>query len=129
MLDSYIHLSSYATLERRVFNPLEFTGIGMQPLSSRPKYASVDTPAALPFTPKVAGKLKNPTPEYARRASQRNAEFALRWPARFDYVVYYHLGHGTNFDRAILTEVRRGSFFSILKIKKRDDKPALSPAI
>ncbi len=30
---AYAHLTSYATIDRRIFNPLEFTGIGMQPLA------------------------------------------------------------------------------------------------
>ena len=115
---AYSHLTSYATIDRLIFNPLEFSGVGMQPLSSTAKFAAVDTPAALPFTPQVARALEQPTAKFARHAEEGNAGFALHWPDKFDYVVYYHLGRGRNFDPAVLTEVERGSFFSILKVKK-----------
>lgn len=115
---AYTHLTSYATIDRQVFNPIEFTGVGMQPLSVTPRYARLDTPGAFPFKPETAIELKSPSADLERRAYEKNAEFALRWPERFDYVIYYHFGRRQNFDPAVLTEIRRGSFFSILKVKK-----------
>ena len=115
---AYSHLASYATVDRAIFNPLEFTGIGMQPLSATPKFASVDTPSALPFSTSNALQMKHPTAQFERRARRTNAEFGLRWPEKFDYVIYYHFRHGPNFDPATLTLVRQGSFFSILKVKR-----------
>lgn len=114
---AYIHLASYATIERRIFNPNEFTGVGMQPLSVTPRYASIDTLAAVPVTSENARKLENPTQELQEKAREKNAEFMIRWQDRFEYVIYYHFGGQPNFDPKILSLVHQGSFFSILKVK------------
>jgi hypothetical protein len=115
---SYIHLASYATIDRRVFNPLEFSGVGMQPLSSTPAYAPFDTPAALPYSGDLMVRLNNPSPELEEQARRKNAEFALRWQQKFDFVIYYHFGQKPNFDPSALTLVHNGSFFSILAVKR-----------
>ena len=115
---SYSHLTSYATLDRRVFNPLEFSGIGMQPLSSTPAYAAIDTPAAIPVQVDNALLLEDPSASLVKTRKGSKARFMYRWPEHFDYVIYYHHGRTSNFDPLHLTEVRRGSFFSILKVKK-----------
>jgi hypothetical protein len=115
---SYSHVTSYATTDRRIFNPLEFTGVGMQPLSVRPAYADIDTPAGQPFSPAAAKKLAVPDQRTLMRAHKYNVDYALRWPEKFDYVVYYHFGGQPNFDPATLETVRVGSFFSILKVKR-----------
>jgi hypothetical protein len=115
---SYSHITSYATLDRQVFNPLEFSGIGMQPLSSTPAYAAIDTPAAMPVQVDNARTLEDPPASLVRTKKGAKARFMYRWPEHFDYVIYYHHGRDPNFDPRHLTEVRRGSFFSILKVKK-----------
>jgi hypothetical protein len=115
---AYGHLTSYATLDRRIFNPLEFTGIGMQPLMPTPAFAPFDTPAAMPFDAQTALKLADPDPAFEKKIRAYNVEFAERWPQRFDYVVYYHFGGKPNFDPARLTLIERGSFYSILKTKR-----------
>ena len=114
---AYIHLASYATIDRRIFNPNEFSGIGMQPLSTTNRYASIDSPGAVPVNVDNALKMEDPTPELREKARKRNAQFMLRWQDRFQYVIYYHFGGAPNFDPRVLTEVHRGSFFSILKVK------------
>lgn len=114
----YIHLASYATLDRRVFNPLEFTGRGMQPLSARQRFEAIDPPNAIPLEPALALKLKSPPPDLARRAEESPVRYALQWPERFDYVVHYHFGRPSNFDPATLTERHRGSFFTILEVRR-----------
>jgi hypothetical protein len=119
---AYIHLASYATIERRIFNPNEFTGVGMQPLSVTPRYASIDTIAAVPVTSENAVKLEDPTLELQEKAKERNAEFMIRWQDRFEYVIYYHFGGPPNFDPKILSLVHQGSFFSILKVKTYRDQ-------
>jgi len=116
---AYIHLASYATIDRRIFNPNEFSGIGMQPLSTTSRYASIDSPGAVPVNVDNALKMEDPTPELREKARKRNAQFMLRWQDRFQYVIYYHFGGAPNFDPRVLTEVHRGSFFSILKVKPR----------
>jgi hypothetical protein len=115
---AYGHLTSYATLDRRIFNPLEFSGIGMQPLMPTPAFAPFDTPAAMPFDARTALKLADPDPAFEKKIRAYNVEFAERWPQRFDYVVYYHFGGKPNFDPARLTLIEQGSFYSILKTKR-----------
>ena len=115
---SYSHVTSYATIDRRIFNPLEFTGVGMQPLSVRPAFAGIDTPAGQPFSASAAKNLARPNRRTLARAQQYHVEYALRWPEQFDYVVYYHFGGPPNFDPTTLEVVRVGSFFSILKVKR-----------
>jgi len=114
----YIHLASYATIDRRVFNPLEFSGIGMQPLSSTEQFAPFDTPAALPYSGDLMKRLNNPAPALEKDAMRKNAGFALHWAQKFDYVIYYHFGGKPNFDPVDLTIVRNGTFFSILGVKR-----------
>jgi hypothetical protein len=115
---AYSHLASYGTIESRIFNPLEFSGIGMQPLSSTKAYALVDTSDALPVSVDLALQLENPVPSIAKDPRAAKAQFMFRWPERFDYVIYYHHGRAPNFDPLHLTEVHRGTFFSILKVRK-----------
>jgi hypothetical protein len=116
---AYGHLTSYATLDRRIFNPMDFTGVGMQPLRATAAFAPYDIPHAMPFDPETAEKLANPTAEFEKKIKLHKAEFAARWPERFDYVIYYHFGAAPNFDPARLQIVEQGSYFSILKIKGR----------
>lgn len=124
---AYSHLASYATLDRRIYNPLEFTGVGMQPMSVRPALLDVDTPAYAPLTVELTGLMRQPEPGFAERARRANAGFGLRWPERFDYVLFYHFGGRPNFAPQLLTEVRRGSFFSILKVNRAtSDKQSAS---
>ncbi len=126
---AYSHLASYATIDRQVFNPLEFTGLGMQPMSARPPFLEADTPNYGALSVDIAERMKRPEPEFAERARLANAGFALRWPERFDYVLFYHHGGPSNFDPRLLTEVRRGSFFSILKVNRpgRTPRRVLAP--
>ena len=115
---AYSHLTSYVTIERRIFNPLEFTGVGMQPLKVTPAYAAVDTPTGQPYSPELANRFILPDPSLAELARKNNAGFALGWPHKFDYVIFYHFGRPYNFNPAVLEEIRRGSFFSILKVRR-----------
>jgi hypothetical protein len=115
---THIHLASYATLDRRVFNPLEFTGIGMQPLAATGRFLAIDPPHGMPIDPATVLRLKAPTADMLAIA-EFEPRFAFHWPERFDYVVHYHFGRQANFDPALLTELRRGSYFSILKIRRQ----------
>ena len=115
---SYFNVTSYATIDRRIFNPMEFTGVGMQPLYVTPAFQAIDEPAGGPFSTEVANRLATPDGEVERLGPTLKTRFALRWPETFDYVVFYHFGRPTNFNPTVLTEVRRGSFFSIFKIRK-----------
>ena len=116
---AYGHITSYATIDRRIFNPMEFTGIGMQPLRATAAFAPYDIPHAMPFDPQTALKLADPTPEFEKKIRKYKAGYAEHWPERFDYLIYYHFGGAPNFDPTRLELVEHGSFFSILKIKRR----------
>ena len=120
---SYGHLSSYATLERRVFNPFDFTGIGMQPLTPRPAFAPFDTPDAMPYNAAITRKLADPDALFEEKIREYRLQFAERWPERFDFVIYYHFGKPPNFDPARLTIVEQGSFYSILKVRRQRTAP------
>jgi hypothetical protein len=115
---AYSHVTSYVTIERRIFNPLDFTGIGMQPLSVTPAYATVDSQTGQPYSPELANRFISPSSELSRLARENEAGFALRWPKHFDYVIFYHFGRPRNFNPALLEEVRSGSFFTIFKVRK-----------
>jgi hypothetical protein len=115
---AYSHLTSYATIDRRIFNPLEFSGIGMQPLQPTAAYQSIDTAAASPISASLARVLYNPSHELSQRALRMNLGYLLRWPEKFDYVVYYHFGTAPNFAPERLTLIAQGSYFSILRIRR-----------
>jgi hypothetical protein len=68
--------------------------------------------------PAQARKLEHPTADLQNEMLKGNGRFKLRWPEHFDYVIFYHFGHFANFRPELLTEVHRGSFFSILKIRR-----------
>jgi len=120
---TYSHLVSYATIDRRIFNPLEFTGVGMQPLSSVAPYAAFDVSAALPYSGNLMLRLKNPDRALEKKAIKYHADFAVRWPQHFDYIIYYHFGGKPNFDPDALNLIRNGSFFSILAVKPNSAIP------
>lgn len=115
---AYSHLASHATADRRVFNPLEFTGIGMQPLRATGRFAAYDVPASMPLPVEAAAALKSPDALTRYPVLAKQVSYAHRWPERFDYVVYYHFGANPNFDPGTLRLVRQGSFFSLLEVRR-----------
>lgn len=115
---AYSHLASYATTDRRVFNPLEFTGIGMQPLSATGRFAPLDVPASMPLHVTAAAALKSADALERYPVLAQQASYAHHWPERFDFVIYYHFGASPNFDPARLQLVRQGSFFSLLRVRR-----------
>jgi len=115
---AYSHLASYTTTDRRAFNPLEFTGIGMQPLRATGRFTSYDVPASMPLPVEAAAALKLPDALTRYPVLSKQVSYAHRWPERFDYVVYYHFGANPNFDPQTLRVVRQGSFFSLLEVRR-----------
>jgi len=118
---AYVHLTSYAVIDRRIFNPLEFTGAGMQPLSVTPAYAAISPGVGAILDRDTTNRLARPdavTEKAARKSPM--IRVTQNWPRKFDYVIFYHFGGTPNFNPALLQEVHRGSFFSILKVKKVD---------
>lgn len=115
---AYMNLTSYATIDRRIFNPLEFTGVGMQPLSVTPAYARIDAVAGQPISSDIANRLAPADAVIAHPAANFSTKYALHWPQTFDYLIYYHFGAPKNFNTKALREVRRGSFFTIYSIDR-----------
>lgn len=109
----YSHLTSYTTRDRRAYNPLEFDGKGMQPMSVRPEFACIDVPGGPLIPDRIVGKLLGPgADDFVRRPEYLRFGYARQWDQNFAYVIYYH------FDSPRLTLpttrlVREGSFFTI----------------
>lgn len=115
---AYVHVTSYATVDHRIFNPLEFTGVGMQPLWPTAAYAPIDPEVGPVLYSETANRLINPIPQTEIAAlNSPMYRFAIRWPQTFDYVIYYHFGRPQNLAPGLLATVRSGSFFTIYKIK------------
>jgi hypothetical protein len=122
-LQMYTHLASYSTLDRKAFNPFEFTGKGMQPLRSNAEYACIDVPAGRPLRLGVARQLLDPvTAPLLRQKKYANLRYAYRWDQHFDYVILYHFGAHTNPFPDILVPIKEGSFFSLLKSRVERDR-------
>lgn len=112
---SYWHFASYATMERRIFNPLEFSARGMQPLSVKGRYAPLDTPAGRPVPVGYALTAMRDTPrDVVAELDHAGAHYVVNWGGKFPYVLYYHFGTAPNFSPGTLRMVKQGSFFSIL---------------
>lgn len=119
---SYAHLMSYATIDRRIFNPYEFTGKGMQPMVAVGAYEPLDTPVGVPLKPDTARLTfgpPSPTPEWLAVMEQRNMQYTIEWGAHFPYIVYFHFGKAPNFDPGQLRLMTQGSFFSVLVPKDK----------
>jgi hypothetical protein len=123
----YAHLTSYATRDRRAFNPSEFTGKGMQPLHVQPEFACIDVPAGRPLHLRVAEQLLEPATEPLLLQDRYiNLRYAYRWDRKFDYVVFYHFGTPANPFAGVLDPVYHGSFFSVLRTRKASGPAAAS---
>jgi hypothetical protein len=115
----YTHLVSYATIDRRIFNPLEFTGVGMQPLVAIGRFALLDTPVGMPATIEQALVLDGPlTARQRAQIAIANLSYSIGWSRKFDYVVLYHFGRPVNFFPMRLRPVREGSFFTIFAVRR-----------
>jgi hypothetical protein len=113
----YTHLVSWATRDRKIFNPLEFTGKGMQPLVVNPEFACISSPPGGPIGSHIAYQLLDPaTDPLLNQKGFRNLRFAFLWQWKFDYLVYYHFGSRGNPYPGVVEPVRQGSFFTVYKI-------------
>lgn len=115
----FAHLASYATRDRKVFNPSEFTGKGMQPLRPTRAFECIDTPAARPLRVPIAMQLLDPAtgPSLTEKRFAKY-RYAYIWDRTFDYILYLHFGGSPNFAPKHLRLDRTGSFFSILRVRK-----------
>lgn len=117
---SYAHLMSYATIDRHIFNPYEFTGKGMQPMRAVGKYLPLDTPVGVPLKPDIARltfAAPTPTPKWLALMGLHHMQYTIEWGNRFPYIVYFHFGKAPNFDPERLRVLTQGSFFSVLTPK------------
>lgn len=114
----YWHLGSYMTSDRGAFNPLEFTGKGMQPLHAAAAFDCIDVPVGVPLSREAATNLlRAETAAMLRREKNRRYGYAHHWDRRFDYVLYYHFGGADNPFPRLLTPVRQGSYFTLFRIR------------
>ena len=119
----YTHLLSLATRERRAFNPLEFSGRGMQPLRATTAFHCLDVPAGGSIAPEIARQLLDPeTGELLRHEFHANLRYAYLWHQRFDMVAYFHFGAGGNPFPSLLVPVKQGSFFTLFDVRTRARK-------
>ena len=126
MPEPYFHLASFATIDRRAFNPLEFTGRGMQPMQSRPPYSEIDVGASEPIMAsmlKLTRTLKK-SAEVERVFKAENVPtYYLNWQESFEFVIYYHFGCPVPLSADGLKEVGGGSFFTIFAIANARNPP------
>lgn len=112
---AYAHLAAYAVIDRKAFNPIEFMGRGMQPLSPAPALAPLTPRPSRPLEAQDARQLAEwsgpPTPAMV----EAKQAYAIGWPRTFDRVLYLHFGSAPNFDPERLQTLVAGSFFSILQ--------------
>lgn len=115
----YSHVASYATLDRRAYNPFEFTGRGMQPMSVKPEFACIDVGAGRPIQVKLAQQLLDPSlaPEL-ETMRYKHLNYAYMWDRKFDYVIYLHFGAGGNPAPDRLRPVKTSSFFTLFRTPK-----------
>ena len=115
----YSHLGSYGTVDRKVFNPAEFTGKGMQPLIVKREFACIDIPAGWPIPTQILGELSRPeTAALMDTKKFRPYDYAYRWDRNFDYVVHFHFGARANPVPSQLKAVQQGSFFTIYRTSR-----------
>lgn len=115
----YSHLASFTTIDRRAFNALEFTGKGMQPMSSRPDFACVDISASSPIPLGLLPRLLNPgSVKLTDRYGSMSFRYAYLWDRHFDYALYYHYGFPANPAPGHLKPIHSGSFFTIFRTNK-----------
>lgn len=120
----YSHLGSYATVDRKIFNPAEFTGKGMQPLVVKREFACLDIPAGWPVPTEIIGELSKPeTASLMDTKKFRPYDYAYRWDRNFDYVVHFHFGARANPVPSQLKAVREGSFFTIYRTPRTTPSP------
>jgi hypothetical protein len=125
----YRHLAAFAVIDRNVFlphlfsaaTPLRFVSPGGNWTTEQ--LAVVRNPEWHPEKP-AASAAEYKTKLAVRKVTQAIQEFDLAtstvdwtdWPERFDYLIDFDYGRGENPVPALLTELHRGSYFTIFRI-------------
>lgn len=112
----YVHLASYATWDRKAFNPLEFTGKGMQPLQTEPSFACIDVASGGTLSVPMLRDSVSTTNGVSNRDPR--VKYADRWDRNFDYMIYYHFGAFGNPAPKQLRPIVEGSFFTIFQTSR-----------
>ncbi len=130
ILFPYRHIADYAVIDRGVFLPHLFFAATPLRLSDRYKdwietdqLAVIRKPAWHPVLPAFA-KADATTIGQVEATQQKIQEFDLGssttdwsdWPEHFDYLIDFGYGISQNPVPALLTELHRGSFFTIYQI-------------
>ena len=125
----YWNISCFAVIDRQVFlpvlattaTPLAFTGAARDLYSetlarSRIVHWHPASPAFASVDPETVRQVE----QVAQRITEADGFSSTidwsDWPERFDYIIDFHLGRPGNPVPALLTEVRRGSYFAIYRI-------------
>jgi hypothetical protein len=126
----YWYVACLAVIDRQVFMPLLYTAATPLELTEEGKALNGDelahgrkVPEWHPADPAFAG-IDPQTLRQVQIAAQRMSDddaFTSRidwsdWPERFDYLIDFHMGRAGNPVPALLSEVRRGSYFTIYRI-------------
>jgi hypothetical protein len=125
----YWFIACFAVIDRQVFLPQIYTVATPLALTEAAKDIYSDTPArsrTVRWHPANAAfaKVDPETVRQVELVGQRisNDDFYTSmidwsdWPERFDYLIDFHLGRLGNPVPALLTEVSRGSYFTIYRI-------------
>jgi hypothetical protein len=125
----YWHLASLAMIDRQAFSALSSTGEGMQPIFLGAAYEEVAAGTdATPLAASAAVQAATMSPHDASPAAQAlrgsleaqgKSPYFLGWPAKFDWVVYFHFGCAADFAPPVLEKARAGSFFTIFAVRHR----------
>ncbi len=111
----HYHMASVATVAGRIFNPLEFSGKGMQPLDATPAFACRNVEVGRPLN-RVESILVREPAFFHRRLSkvqQKTFAYAQHWTSDFSHVLYLHEGKSRWTPAKGLVPIAQGSFFKI----------------
>lgn len=116
----YFHLASYALLDRRAFNPLQFTASSMQPLAAVGDYRSVDVGVGQPLSASLAeAACRDPLPA-PKLLTQNTYAYTRKWCRKFPYVLYMHFGSPEPLG-ARLDQVAAGTYFTLFRVPGAPD--------
>jgi hypothetical protein len=128
-LTAYPFVSSLAVMDRDVllpdlytiatplkFSPAALATIGIaQPQPGEVHWAPID-PRFGAVDPQTVRQIEGVAAFLSSKSAPGQFIDWSDWPERYDYVIDFHLGRPENPVPALLTELRRGSYFSIYRI-------------
>jgi hypothetical protein len=111
----HYHMASVATVAGRIFNPLEFSGKGMQPLDATPGFACRNVEVGRPLSRLESILVREPAFFHRRLTpvQQKTFGYAQHWTDDYSHVLYLTEGQSRWTPAPGLRPVARGSFFVI----------------